>query len=40
MGKKILINYYDLEKIEIYLDLDLNIKELISIIFGSIFFFF
>ena len=38
-GEKILINYYDLEKIEIYLDLDLNIKELISIIFGSIFFF-
>ena len=39
-GEKILINYYDLEKIELYLDLDLNIKELISIILGSIFLSF
>ena len=38
-GNKILINYYNLEKIELYLDLDLNIEKLISIIFGSIFFY-
>lgn len=37
-GNQILINYYNLEKIYLYLDLDLNVKELISIIFGSIFF--
>ena len=34
---KIVINYYDLEKIELYVNLDLNVEELISIIFCSIF---
>ena len=38
-GSKILINYYDLEKIELYLDLDLSVEKLISIIFGSIFLY-
>ena len=33
-GSKIFINYYNLEKIEMYLDLDLKIKDLISIIFA------
>ena len=37
-GNKIIINYYNLEKIDLYLDLDLKIKDLISIIFGYIFF--
>jgi len=35
-GKKIYINYYNLERIELYLDLSLQIKYLISIIFGLI----
>ena len=34
---KIVINYYNLEKIELYVNLDLNVEELISIIFCSIF---
>ena len=38
IGSKIIINYYNLEKVELYLDLDLKIKDLISIIFGSILF--
>ena len=33
---KIYINYYNLEKIELYLDLRLNVKDLISTIFGLI----
>ncbi len=37
-GSKIIINYYNLEKIELYLDLDLEIENLISIIFGYIFY--
>ena len=37
-GNKIIINYYNLEKIDLYLDLDLKIKDLISIIFYYIFF--
>ena len=37
-GNKIKINYYNIEKIELYLDLCLKIKDLISIIFGYIFF--
>ena len=36
-GTKIYINYYNLEKIELYLDLGLQVKYLISIIFGFIF---
>lgn len=36
-GTKIYINYYNLEKIELYLDLRLQVKYLISIIFGLIF---
>jgi hypothetical protein len=36
-GTKIYINYYNLEKIELYLDLGLQLKYLISIIFGLIF---
>ena len=36
-GTKIYINYYNLEKIELYLDLGLQVKYLISIIFGLIF---
>ena len=35
-GTKIYINYYNLEKIELYLDLRLEVKDLISIIFGLI----
>ena len=35
-GTKIYINYYNLEKIELYLDLRLQVKYLISIIFGLI----
>ena len=35
-GTKIYINYYNLEKIELYLDLRLQVKDLISIIFGLI----
>ena len=37
-GNKILLNYYNLEKIEIYVDFDLKVKEIISMIFGCIFF--
>ena len=36
IGTKIYINYYNLEKIELYLDLRLNAKDLISTIFGMI----
>ena len=36
-GNKILLNYYNLEKIEIYVDFDLKVKEIISMIFGCIF---
>ena len=36
IGTKIYINYYNLEKIELYLDLRLNVKDLISTIFGMI----
>ena len=36
-GNKILLNYYNLEKIEIYVDFDMKIKEIISMIFGCIF---
>jgi len=35
-GTKIYINYYNLEKIELYLDLSLQVKYLVSIIFGLI----
>ena len=35
-GSKIYINYYNLERIELYLDLRLQVKYLISIIFGLI----
>ena len=35
-GTTIYINYYNLEKIKLYLDLRLNIKDLISTIFGLI----
>ena len=35
-GTKIYINYYNLEKIELYLDLRLSVKELISTIFALI----
>lgn len=35
-GTKIYINYYKLEKIELYLDLRLSVKDLISTIFGLI----
>ena len=35
-GTKIFINYYNLEKIELYLDLSLQVKYLVSIIFGLI----
>ena len=35
-GTKIYINYYNLEKIELFLDLRLQVKDLISIIFGLI----
>ena len=35
-GTKIYINYYNLEKIELYLDLRLSVKDLISTIFGLI----
>jgi hypothetical protein len=35
-GTKIYINYYNLERIELYLDLRLQVKYLISIIFGLI----
>ena len=37
-GSKIIINYYNLEKIELYLDLDSKVKDLVSNIFGLIFF--
>ena len=36
-GNKILLNYYNLEKIEIYVDFDMKVKEIISLIFGCIF---
>ena len=36
-GTKIYINYYNLEKVELYLDLELQVKYLISIIYGLIF---
>ena len=36
-GNKILLNYYNLEKIEIYVDFELKVKEIISMIFGCIF---
>ena len=35
-GTKIYINYYNLEKIELYLDLRFSVKDLISTIFGLI----